>query len=414
MKTTLYDFLKENQFEILKMTETKTLELAGIRPSSDLLKQGLPVFYQQLIKVLTLEKQTVDHSSKAKEKRAIAADKANEQEMAHAEGRPDEAAVSKEAGLHGEEYMRLGYTLSHVVHAYGSMCQSITELATKKKAPISADEFHDLNRTLDIAIAGAVTGFQQHQDTEDTKREIEHIGFLAHEMRNALMSVYVSLEMIKKGTVGFNGSTGQVLDKNLRRIQDLVDRSLTEVRLQVDPKIQSQPIEILQLVNQIIITAKEEARRKHQTIEINVERDLIINADYQLIYSALSNLIQNAIKFTPEKKNIEIRGSLKDDQVVIEVEDSCGGLPPNSAKELFKPYEQSHENKSGLGLGLAITKRAITLNKGSIGVHDLPGKGCVFTMKFDQFNDSKLFFHRNEQQSPWNNKQSSNQSDNRH
>lgn len=382
MKTTLFNFLKENQYEILKMTETKTLELAGIRPSSDLLKQGLPVFYQQLMKVLKLEKQAEDHSLEAKEKRSLAADKANEQEMAHAEGRPDEAAVAKDAGLHGQEYLRLGYTLSHVVHAYGSMCQSITELATAKKAPISADEFHDLNRCLDIAIAGAVTGFQQHQDSKDTKREIEHIGFLAHEMRNALMSVYVALEMIKKGTVGFNGSTGQVLDKNLRRIQDLVDRSLTEVRLQVDPKIQEQSIDVLQLVNQIIITAKEEARRKNQTIEINVERELIISADYQLIYSALSNLIQNAIKFTPEKKTIEIRGSFKDKHIVIEVEDSCGGLPPDSANNLFKPYEQGHENKSGMGLGLAITKRAVALNKGTIGVQDLPGKGCVFTMRF--------------------------------
>lgn len=380
----LHEFLSENQYEILKMTETKTLELAGIRPSSDLLKQGLPVFYQQLMKILMLEKVSANHSPEAKEKRAYAAMKANEQEMAHAEGRPDEAALAKEAGFHGHELMRLGYTLSHVVHAYGSMCQSITELATKKKVAITSGEFHDLNRCLDIAIAGAVTGFQQHQDRKDTKREIAHIGFLAHELRNALMSVNVSLEMIKKGTVGFGGSTGQVLDKNLRRIQDLVDRSLTEVRLQVDPKIQAEEIDILQLVNQIVLTAREEAQRKNQTIEINVERELIIMADHQLIYSALSNVVQNALKFTPANKQIEIRGVFKENKIVIEIEDSCGGLPENSAREMFKPYEQLNENKSGLGLGLAITKRAVTLNGGTIEVNDLPEKGCVFTIKFSR------------------------------
>lgn len=378
----LHEFLKENQYEILKMTETKTLELAGIRSSSDLLKQGLPIFYKQLIEVLIMEKGKPDESHKAKDKRAIAATNSNEQDMANAEGRPDEADVAKEAGFHGHELMRLGYTLSHVVHAYGSMCQSITELATIKKARISADEFHDLNRCLDIAIAGAVTGFQHHQDAKDTNREIEHIGFLAHELRNALMSVSVSLEMIKSGTVGFGGSTGQVLDRNLRRIQDLVDRSLTEVRLQVDPKVRAQEIDMLHMVNQVVITAKEEARRKKQTIAINVERELIIMADHQLIYSALSNLVQNAIKFTPSNKQIEIRGKFQDKKVVIEVEDSCGGLPPNSAKELFKVYEQHHENKTGMGLGLAITKKAVTLNNGTIEVADLPGKGCVFTMRF--------------------------------
>ncbi len=251
----LYDFLKENQFEILKMTETKTLELAGIPQSSDLLKQGLPIFYQQLMKVLVMKKGKPDESASTKEKRVIAATDANEVAMANAEGRPEEADLAKEAGYHGHELMRLGYTLSHVVHAYGSMCQSITDFAGTKNARISAKEFHDLNRCLDIAIAGAVTGFQEHQDIKETNLEIEHIGFLAHELRNALMSVNISLEMIKKGAVGFGGSTGQVLDSSLKRIQNLIDRSLTEVRLQVDPKIQAEEINILQMVNQVVITA---------------------------------------------------------------------------------------------------------------------------------------------------------------
>ena len=355
----LSKFLKENQLEILKMTETKSLQLTGISPDTDLLRHGLPVFYQQLMKFLEIEKE-----SDGQEHNKVIA---------------DEADVEEEAAQHGIDLMGLGYTLSHVVHAYGFMCQSITELATKKKAPISAKEFQDLNRYLDIAIAGAVNGFQQHQTT---KREMARIGFLAHELRNALVSVNISLEMIKKGAVGFEGSTGQVLDKSLKRIQELIDRSLTEVRLQIDPTIQAQEINLLQLVNLLAITAREEARRKKQTIEINVAQELIISADHQLIYSALSNLVQNALKFSPEDKKIEIRGFLKDNKVVIEVEDSCGGLPPNYAEDLFKPYEQLHENKSGMGLGLAITKRAVTLNNGTLEVRNLPGKGCVFTMKF--------------------------------
>ena len=66
----LHEFLQENQYAILKMTEKKSLELAGIRPSSDLLKQGLPVFYQQLMKVLILEKKSERSSGQDKKKMA--------------------------------------------------------------------------------------------------------------------------------------------------------------------------------------------------------------------------------------------------------------------------------------------------------------------------------------------------------
>lgn len=87
-----------------------------------------------------------------------------------AAGRPDEIEVTREAAVHGTELLRLGYTLSHVVHAYGAMCQSITELAIQKRAPITNSEFHDLNRYLDIAMAGAVTGFQFHRNEQETRR----------------------------------------------------------------------------------------------------------------------------------------------------------------------------------------------------------------------------------------------------
>ena len=74
----------------------------------------------------------------------------------------------------------------------------------------------------------------------------------------------MSLEIIKDGTVGFKGSVGKVLDRGLQRIGELIDRSLTEVRLRVDPKVYTEHIELLQLVDQIVVTANIEAKLKNQ------------------------------------------------------------------------------------------------------------------------------------------------------
>ena len=110
----LYDFLTQNQDAVLALTEKKSLELAGARPSSDQLRRGLPIFYGQLLEVLRRSE--------------------GSSEWTTARIRPAESEFIREAGIHGSELLRLGYTLSHVVHEYGSMCQSITVLVGGMRA----------------------------------------------------------------------------------------------------------------------------------------------------------------------------------------------------------------------------------------------------------------------------------------
>jgi signal transduction histidine kinase len=184
--------------------------------------------------------------------------------------------------------------------------------------------------------------------------------------------------MIKRGTVGINGNTGMVLENSLKRLETLIDRSLTEVRLRVEPEVHAEEAHLLQLIDQIVTTVGDEARSRNQNIEIQVDPTIMIEADQQLFHSALSNLIQNAIKYSHKGGSIQIRGKTAAENIIVEVEDECGGLPGNTAENLFKPFEQHGENREGLGLGLIIAQRAIVLSKGTIEVENLPGKGCIF------------------------------------
>ncbi len=357
----LHEFLHANRKKILALSEEKTKILAGLLDVSEQLKLGLPLFYDQLIRVL--ERRLIKHE--------------------HEHERPPEDMLIS-AASHGKEFLYLGYSLSHVVHAYGAMCQAITEIATTKDARISASEFNILNGCLDFAIASAVSEFQFQSNEANEEREIKHLGFLAHELRNALSSATVAHEMIKAGLVGVGGSTASVLDANLVRMRNLIDRSLSEVRMRADADLLIEKFRLLDLLDQIVITAKVDAGKRKQSLVVDADWKIEIEGDRQLILSAVANLVQNAIKYTKSGGIIGLKGKLLDDRVYIEIEDQCGGLETNKISSLFKPYVQNNSDRSGLGLGLTITQRAIYLSQGNINVRNTPGEGCVFVVDIPQ------------------------------
>ena len=123
-----------------------------------------------------------------------------------------------------------------------------------------------------------------------------------------------------------------------------------------------------------------EARCKGQTLEVDVDSTLRVLADPHYLISALSNLVQNAIKYSRKGGAIHVRSREQGDLVLLEVEDQCGGLPPGKAEELFRPFTQMSKDRTGLGLGLTISREAVALNGGTLSVRDLPGEGCIFTI----------------------------------
>jgi len=94
----------------------------------------------------------------------------------------------------------------------------------------------------------------------------------------------------------------------------------------------------------------------------------------------VANLLQNAFKFTRRQGHISLKASSTKERVLIEVEDECGGLPPGKADELFRPFKRRGSDRTGLGLGLSISRKSVEGDGGEIRVRDIPGVGCVFTI----------------------------------
>jgi signal transduction histidine kinase len=120
-----------------------------------------------------------------------------------------------------------------------------------------------------------------------------------------------------------------------------------------------------------------EFRGVHFVLE-PVDPALVVNADPELLASAMMNLLSNAFKFTRAGGHVTLRAYGQEHQVRIEVADECGGIPESSG-DLFKPIGDRRGNdRSGPGLGLAIARKAVGAHDGDLQVRNIPGHGCVF------------------------------------
>jgi signal transduction histidine kinase len=114
----------------------------------------------------------------------------------------------------------------------------------------------------------------------------------------------------------------------------------------------------------------------------------MIDADTPILAAALVNLLQNAFKFTRPDSHVLLHTHIGANRVQIEVSDECGGLPAGKIDELFSAFAQRGSDRTGLGLGLAISRRCIEENGGELHVRDEPGTGCVFTVDLPRHLES--------------------------
>ena len=113
---------------------------------------------------------------------------------------------------------------------------------------------------------------------------------------------------------------------------------------------------------------------------MSIDTAIVIKGDRDQLLSALTNLLQNAFKFTQRDTEVVLNAYATGDTVFIEVKDHCGGLPAGTMDTMFMPFTQHSTDKSGMGLGLSIAKRYVEADGGTLTVQDEPGVGCVFTM----------------------------------
>jgi len=183
---TLDHFLDTNRDEIIGRCRVKAAQRTAPSQTDAESDKGVPLFLQQLIEELR--------------------------------GREKTDELSQGAISLGRDLLLRGFTVGQVVHGYGDVCQSVTDLAVEKAAPISTEDFRTLNRCLDDAIADAVTEYArgQHAGSDGASQEL---GILAH-------TALTAFEAITSGRVGIKGDTAAALKLSLTAIAAVAARPL--------------------------------------------------------------------------------------------------------------------------------------------------------------------------------------------
>ena len=195
----------------------------------------------------------------------------------------------------------------------------------------------------------------------------------------------MSFEVLRLGKVGLEGSTAGVLSRSLRRLSSLVDCSLTDVRLEAGLRSPERVL-VRELVEEIAVGASMDAHGRGLTFSLaSGDPEVEVYVDRQLLAGSIGNLLQNAFKFSRPRGLVSLKVSVADERVLIDVADECGGLPPGKAAELFRPFEQRGRDRTGLGLGLSISRKSVEASGGELRVRNIPGTGCVFTIDLPSF-----------------------------
>lgn len=366
----MHRFLANNRDELVARCKVKVAQRPQRAATEAQLAHGVPMFLDQLTRTLAAE----DDDKPALSIRISGPSGGDSQALS-------EIGVS--ATAHGKELLHLGYTVDQVVHDYGDLCQAITDLAFERDAPFAVGEFRTLNRCLDNAIADAVTEFSSQRDAQISSQQVadekQRLGFLVHELRNSLGTATLAVRALELGNMAIGGATGAILKRSLSTLGLLIGRAIAEVSsVGAD---HSQTFSLASFISDAGLAARLDANLSGSTLDVSaVDPSLAVRANRELLHAALANLLQNAFKFTRPNSVVRLHAYAVAGQVLIDVEDHCGGLPPGGVARMFVPFKKNDDGRAGLGLGLSIARQSIQADGGSLTVRDVPGTGCVFTI----------------------------------
>ncbi|QYG08881.1 sensor histidine kinase KdpD [Janthinobacterium sp. PAMC25594] len=367
----LHHFLLNNRDELTARCRIKVGHRPGRSATEVQLQNGIPLFLDQLIRTLVVE-QTPEREN-------------SELISGPAGGGVALSEVGASASQHGKDLLELGLTVDQVVHDYGDLCQSITDLAVEQDAPFEVDEFRTLNRCLDNAISDAVSEFGYQRDGLHAARYTDElnqrIGFFAHELRNLLGTASLAFAAAKAGNLSFTGATGSILERSLNGLEKLITNSIQDVRSAGQTELTLNSFSLAGFIQEIYDAAMLSAQVYGCALRtLPVDADLAVRGTRDLLIAAVANLLQNAFKFTEPGTEVLLTAYAQGDRILIDVKDHCGGLSTGVADTMFLPFSQAGTNRTGIGLGLTIAKQTVAANDGTLTVHSLDGIGCVFTI----------------------------------
>jgi PAS domain S-box-containing protein len=213
----------------------------------------------------------------------------------------------------------------------------------------------------------------------------EVLAIVSHDLRNPLNSILGNASLLLQMSLDEEQRVRQlqVIRRSAERMNRLIQDLLDVARLHAGQKLilEAQPLDLAPVATEACESFQPQVQQKSQRLECRVANDLpAVRADRDRLLQVLSNLIGNAVKFTPEGGRIVVEATPVDGEMRLTVADSGPGIPPENLERVFDPYWQARTTaRLGAGLGLPIAKGVVESHGGRIWVESRPGEGATFT-----------------------------------
>ena len=251
----------------------------------------------------------------------------------------------------------------------------------------------DLALAEDLAgrAAIALDNARLYRDIQEAdRRKDEFLAMLAHELRNPLAPIRNALDILAQPNAGraddawARGVIARQMDHVVRLVDDLLDVSrITRGKINV----RREPVDVAAVVAQAVETSRPLIEDRGHDFRVEMPPDpLFVEADPSRLAQVVSNLLNNAAKYTPEGGRIALDVAGDGCEVVFRVSDTGTGIPAEMLARIFEPFTQVERtldrSQGGLGIGLTLVKSLVEMHGGRVEVHsDGPGSGSAFTVR---------------------------------
>ena len=256
----------------------------------------------------------------------------------------------------------------------------------KRIRPESEDEIGQLGRSFDQMADTLVANMEELQKTDSLRREL--VANISHDLRSPLASIQGYLETIQQKDTSLSpDDRNKYYDTILRNttklnklVSDLFELSRLDAR-DVEPSLE--PVSMTELAQDLVLQFKPIAKSKGVTLVAEYdEKELdIVEADIALMERAITNLIDNALKNTPEGGTVTVRTHHQGNHVRLSISDTGRGISKENLNRIFDRFYQTDSSRSegeGTGLGLSIVKKILELHGATLSVDSILDKGTTF------------------------------------
>lgn len=259
----------------------------------------------------------------------------------------------------------------------------------------SADRRFDAEdeRIVSVLATLASAGWQLWQASEvmaaNSRRKDDFLATLAHELRNPLSAIAGATSVLQQRTLPPSASRAiGIIDRQTQHVSRLVSDLLDIARI-VNGKLalKKESLDPRTMVTQAVETRRAQIERRSQTLTVDLGRHAaIVEGDPVRLAQVISNLLDNAAKYTPEHGDIRVVVSCEKDECSVSVHDSGVGIPAEQLELIFLPFTQlvgdGRAVAGGLGLGLALVRTIAGLHGGNVTARsEGAGLGSCFTLR---------------------------------